>query len=104
MQNPRRCSPMVSAAVTGLVAGIATFTAVSSAAPRQEHESGVSQSGSGSGGGNPSKAGPHCCAGRNDCKGLGGCGSSKNGCKGKNDCKGQGGCNTKTGCSRQPCK
>lgn len=35
---------------------------------------------------------PHDCAGKNDCKGLGGCKSAKNDCKFKNDCKGQGAC------------
>ncbi len=34
----------------------------------------------------------HDCAGKNDCKGLGGCKSGDNGCKFKNSCKGKGGC------------
>jgi len=34
----------------------------------------------------------HACKGRNDCKGLGGCKTSRHACKGQNDCKGQGGC------------
>ena len=33
-----------------------------------------------------------CCAGKNDCKGLGGCKTNNNACMGKNSCKGQGGC------------
>jgi len=33
-----------------------------------------------------------CCAGKNDCKGLGGCKTNNNACMGKNSCKGKGGC------------
>jgi hypothetical protein len=33
-----------------------------------------------------------CCAGKNDCKGLGGCQTDRNDCRGKNMCKGLGGC------------
>ncbi len=33
-----------------------------------------------------------CCAGKNECKGLGGCKTDKTSCSGKNDCKGLGGC------------
>jgi hypothetical protein len=36
----------------------------------------------------------HSCAGKNSCKGLGGCKLSDNGCKAKNSCKGKGGCAT----------
>jgi len=36
----------------------------------------------------------HSCAGKNDCKGVGGCKTSDQGCKGKNTCKGKGGCDT----------
>ncbi|HWF20434.1 MAG TPA: hypothetical protein VG754_14275 [Verrucomicrobiae bacterium] len=32
------------------------------------------------------------CAGKNDCKGIGGCKTDSHGCKFKNDCKGKGGC------------
>lgn len=32
------------------------------------------------------------CAGKNDCKGIGGCKTEQHGCKFKNDCKGKGGC------------
>ena len=34
----------------------------------------------------------HDCAGKNECKALGGCKSGDNGCKAKNTCKGKGGC------------
>ena len=36
----------------------------------------------------------HGCAGKNSCKGKGGCSTGDNGCKGKNSCKGKGGCAT----------
>ena len=36
----------------------------------------------------------HGCAGKNDCKGQGGCQTSDGGCAGKNTCKGKGGCAT----------
>ena len=39
----------------------------------------------------------HDCAGKNSCKGKGGCKTSDNGCAGKNSCKGKGGCATKDG-------
>jgi len=34
----------------------------------------------------------HSCAGKNTCKGKGGCKTGDNGCAGKNSCKGKGGC------------
>jgi hypothetical protein len=40
----------------------------------------------------PSKQAPHDCAGKNACKGQGGCKSGDGGCAGKNSCKGKGGC------------
>ena len=39
----------------------------------------------------------HDCAGKNSCKGKGGCKSGDNGCAGKNSCKGKGGCAIKDG-------
>ena len=36
----------------------------------------------------------HACAGKNSCKGNGGCKTGDNGCKAKNSCKGKGGCAT----------
>ena len=39
----------------------------------------------------------HDCAGKNSCKGKGGCKSGDNGCAGKNTCKGKGGCAVKDG-------
>jgi hypothetical protein len=39
----------------------------------------------------------HDCAGKNSCKGKGGCKTGDNGCAGKNTCKGKGGCAVKDG-------
>lgn len=39
----------------------------------------------------------HDCAGKNSCKGKGGCKGGDNGCAGKNSCKGKGGCAVKNG-------
>jgi hypothetical protein len=39
--------------------------------------------------------GKHDCAGKNSCKGTGGCKTGDNGCKGQNSCKGKGGCASK---------
>ena len=39
----------------------------------------------------------HDCAGKNSCKGKGGCKSGDAGCAGKNSCKGKGGCAVKDG-------
>jgi len=36
----------------------------------------------------------HACAGKNSCKGNGGCSTGDQGCKAKNSCKGKGGCAT----------
>jgi hypothetical protein len=42
------------------------------------------------------KSDPNCCAGKNECKGLGGCAiAGANDCAGKNECKGKGGCKTR---------
>ena len=48
----------------------------------------------------------HICAGKNACKGLGGCKTTKNACAGKSACKGQGGCAvpSKTMTSSKPTK
>jgi hypothetical protein len=46
----------------------------------------------------------HSCAGKNTCKGKGGCKSGDNGCAGKNSCKGKGGCAIKDGKPAHPPK
>ncbi len=53
----------------------------------------------------PAKPDPdHGCAGKNTCKGKGGCKSGDNGCGGKNSCKGKGGCAIKDGKPVHPVK
>jgi hypothetical protein len=42
----------------------------------------------------PARACGNACAGKNECKGKGGCKTDKNACKGMNTCKGRGGCRT----------
>lgn len=81
---------LISAALTGFVVG--TTSALTAApAPGAPAMGNVNNT--------AKKAAKHCCAGKNACKGQGGCGANK----GKNDCKGQGGCSTKTSCKGQPC-
>ena len=46
----------------------------------------------------------HDCAGKNSCKGKGGCKSGDAGCAGKNTCKGKGGCAMKDGKPAHPAK
>jgi hypothetical protein len=91
MKTQERGFSLVSAAVMGLFAGLATVTAVSlsQAASSGARDSGISQK----------PAAKHCCAGKNACKGQGGCGADK----GKNSCAGKGGCSTKTSCKGKPC-
>jgi hypothetical protein len=80
---------LIGAALTGFVAGT---TAAVSAAPKPTDDTGAKTT--------KTKVEKHCCAGKNSCKGKGGCGAEK----GKNDCKGTGGCSTKTSCKGKPCK
>ena len=46
----------------------------------------------------------HDCAGKNSCKGKGGCKTGDNKCAGKNSCKGKGGCAVKDGKPVHPVK
>jgi hypothetical protein len=72
---------IISAAMTGLVAGAAlTLTGCAS---------GSSGSPAASSDANMNK---HDCKGQNSCKGQGGCKTGDMGCKGQNSCKGKGGC------------
>jgi hypothetical protein len=71
---------MISAAMTGLVAGTMSLTGCSS------DNSGKAAFSS------DASASKHDCKGMNSCKGQGGCKTGDMGCKGKNDCKGKGGC------------
>jgi hypothetical protein len=78
---------LLGAALTGFVLGT---TAAVSASPKPGPASNTTKT----------KVEKHCCAGKNTCKGKGGCGADK----GKNDCSGKGGCSTKTSCKGKPCK
>ena len=78
---------LLGAALTGFVVGT---TVAASGAPRPNDDTSKTTT----------KVAKHCCAGKNSCKGQGGCGATK----GKNDCSGKGGCSTKTSCKNQPCK
>ncbi|HEV1994690.1 MAG TPA: hypothetical protein VGR03_10195 [Candidatus Acidoferrum sp.] len=74
---------LVGAALTGFVAG-------STAAMARTGDEKAPKSDSGKKATKKKKVEIHSCAGKNSCKGKGGCGTTK----GKNDCKGKGGCST----------
>jgi len=78
---------LIGAALTGFVIGT---TAAASAAPRPGDDTKSTKT----------TIEKHCCAGKNSCKGNGGCGATK----GKNSCSGKGGCNSISGCKSHPCK
>ena len=79
-----RRSLVVAAAFTGLMGGT---MARLNAAPSAPQEKKADKKGT-------AKVEKHGCAGKNSCKGNGGCKTGDNGCKGKNSCKGKGGCAT----------
>ncbi len=79
-------SLILTAAMTGLLGG----TMARAAAPQQDSTAKTKAKAKAS----TSKVEKHACAGKNSCKGNGGCSSGDNGCKGKNSCKGKGGCST----------
>jgi hypothetical protein len=68
---------IISAAMTGLVAGTMTTGCKSEDNGAKASDSSLNK---------------HDCKGMNACKGQGGCKTGDMGCKGKNDCKGKGGC------------
>ena len=71
-------SRLATAALAGLIAG-ATLGITGCASSKAGMES-------------TSSAAKHDCAGKNACKGQGGCKTATHACKGQNECKGQGGC------------
>ena len=77
-------SLIVAAAVAGLFSGSVATRAFAQDTNKSEKPGKES----------PGKKMPkaHDCAGKNDCKGLGGCKNSAHDCKGKNECKGKGAC------------
>ena len=84
---------LAGAAIAGILSGglIATATAATSPQP------GKTVSAPGILADAPKADPDHGCAGKNTCKGKGGCKSGDGGCAGKNTCKGKGGCAIKDG-------
>ena len=76
MKN-KTSSLIAAAAVAGLVSGAMFTTGCHSNRAGMESSSSMHN---------------HDCAGKNSCKGQGGCKTATHACKGQNDCKGQGGC------------
>ena len=74
--NRRQFASTLGAAVAGIVAGKALLADDKPAAKDKSKD--------------------HMCAGKNDCKGQGGCGTKDHTCAGQNDCKGKGGCASKS--------
>lgn len=78
IMNAKKGSIVAAAALAGLVGGV-MLTSSGCASNKAGMESGSSMN-------------KHDCAGKNACKGQGGCKTATHSCKGKNECKGQGGC------------
>lgn len=106
-QTRRDFNRLVALAVGGVIAG----ASLSGCGGETEGDGGDDDS--------ASTEAKHICKGQNECKGLGGCGttagkneckgqgncaaaSAKHDCAGKNECKGQGGCGTTAG--KNDCK
>ena len=87
---------MVTAAVSGLLAGAGNLLAATAPTHNGSRTVSVQKVGKASflRASLDQDTSKHSCKGKNDCKGQGGCKSSDNGCKGKNSCKGKGGCAT----------
>ena len=92
MKNPRLLQTtktmLATVAITGLMAGSAArLHATTTGTPDQSTSISKGQFADDS-------SATHSCAGKNACKGQGGCKTGDAGCKGKNTCKGKGGCKT----------
>jgi hypothetical protein len=72
LMNRRKFTIALGTATAGLVAGSALFGQDTTEKKKKKAK--------------------HDCAGKNTCKGQGGCKTGDNGCSGKNSCKGKGGC------------
>ena len=83
---------LAGAAVAGMISG--GFVAKSNAATETKTQKSSVSAGTLA---EKEKGATHGCAGKNACKGKGGCKSGDNGCAGKNSCKGKGGCGMKDG-------
>lgn len=76
--NVKKGSIVAAAALAGLVSGVMlTSSGCASKQPGTESSTSMNK---------------HDCAGKNACKGQGGCKTATHSCKGQNECKGQGGC------------
>ena len=84
---------LAGAALAGIVSGglVAKVSAATNSSPEK---AGIS---AGQIADEKEKGETHDCAGKNSCKGKGGCKSGDKGCAGKNTCKGKGGCAVKDG-------
>ena len=85
-------SLLAGAALAGIVSG--GFLAQANAAINTTDDAGIN---AGQLADDKNKCETHDCAGKNSCKGTGGCKSGDNGCAGKNTCKAKGGCAMKDG-------
>jgi hypothetical protein len=83
--NRRRFATWIGAVSAGLVVGSRLFA---------DDQAKTDHPGQCGGTETKKKKSKHDCAGKNTCKGKGGCKTGDNGCKGKNSCKGKGGCAT----------
>jgi hypothetical protein len=88
-------SLLAGAALAGIIAG--GFASKSNAASNSAPQFKNAKADAGVLAADDKKGETHDCAGKNSCKGKGGCKSGDNGCAGKNSCKGKGGCAMKDG-------
>lgn len=86
--NRRRFATWIGTVTGGLVAGSKLFADDQAKRDRPGGCSGTETK--------KLKKSKHDCAGKNTCKGQGGCKTGDNGCAGKNSCKGKGGCSVPT--------
>ena len=84
---------LAGAALAGIVSG-GLVAKVSAATHAKSHKAGAA---AGQLADEKEKGETHDCAGKNSCKGKGGCKTGDKGCAGKNTCKGKGGCAVKDG-------
>jgi hypothetical protein len=98
MKNTRTTnSVFAAAALAGLLSGGALTTSAQGAVNPANAEGKNALAGVRADDKKTEKGETHGCAGKNSCKGKGGCKSGDNGCAGKNSCKGKGGCAVKDG-------
>ncbi len=86
-----KTSLATAAALAGLLGGTAARAVAS---PQDKTDSTTKAKAKSKSKSSAAKVDKHSCAGKNSCKGNGGCSTGDQGCKGKNSCKGKGGCAT----------